>query len=230
MTILIRSKAATHFFLLTLTSVLGALPHPVAAAIDPRDRARLEACIAKAEAKPEEAREDGLIWRSQGGGSFAEQCIAIARIEGGDIGGGAERLTALASAPDAGDSDQRVLIMTRAANAWLMIEGFNPAIAVLDTALKLKPGEPDLLIDRARAKAGLGQWADAQADLTLCLSVRPLDVLALRLRAETLLRQKAFDAADRDLNEALRLAPKDVDNWLVRGRILEARRLGRAPD
>ncbi|WP_284359883.1 tetratricopeptide repeat protein [Candidatus Phycosocius spiralis] len=216
--------------ILTLTVALATLADQASAAIDPRDSARLEACITKAETRPEEAREDGLIWRSQGGARFAEQCVAIAQIEGGDIAGGAERLTVLASAPDAGDSDQRVLIMARAANAWLMIEAFTPAMNVLDAALKLKPGEPDLLIDRARAKAGLGQWAEAEADLTLCLSVRPLDVLALRLRAETLLQQEAYDAADRDLNQALQLAPKDVDNWLVRGRILEARRLGRAPE
>jgi tetratricopeptide (TPR) repeat protein len=186
--------------------------------------------MTKAETKPEEALEDGFVWRSQGGGTFAEQCIAIARIEAGDIGGGAERLTALASAPDAGDFDQRVLIMARAANAWLMIEEFQPAQKVLDAALKLKPGEPDLLIDRARAKAGQGLWAEAQADLTACLSTRPLDVLALRLRAETLLQQKSYEAAELDIAQALRLAPKDVDNWLVRGRIQEARRLGRAPD
>jgi tetratricopeptide (TPR) repeat protein len=200
------------------------------AAPDPRDEARLQACMTKAETKPEEALEDGFVWRSQSGGTFAEQCIAIARIEGGDIGGGAERLTALASAPDAGDIDQRVLIMARAANAWLMIEDFAAAQKVLDAALKLKPGEPDLLLDRARAKAGQGKWAEAQADLTACLSTRPLDVLALRLRAETLLQQKSYEAAELDIAQALRLAPKDVDNWLVRGRIQEARRLGRAPD
>lgn len=200
------------------------------AAIDPRDAARLQECMTKTETKPEEALEDGFVWRSQGGAIFAEQCIAVARIEGGDIGGGAERLTALASAPDAGDVDQRVLIMARAANAWLMIEEFTSAQKVLDAALKLKPGEPDLLIDRARAKAGQGLWAEAQADLTACLSVRPLDVLALRLRAETLLQQKSYEAAELDIAQALRLAPKEVDNWLVRGRIQEARRLGRAPD
>lgn len=200
------------------------------AGTDPRDAARLQACMAMAETKPEEALEDGFVWRGQGGGTFAEQCIAIAHIESGDIGGGAERLTALASAPDAGDVDQRVLIMARAANAWLMIEEFRPAQMVLDAALKLKPGEPDLLIDRARAKAGQGLWAEAQIDLTACLSTRPLDVLALRLRAETLLQQKSYEAAELDIAQALRLAPKDVDNWLVRGRIQEARRLGRAPD
>jgi tetratricopeptide (TPR) repeat protein len=200
------------------------------AAGDPRNAARLEACMTKAEVKPEEALEDGFVWRSRGGGTFAEQCIAIARIESGDIAGGAERLTALAFAPDAGETDQRVLIMARGANAWLMIEQFNAAQKVLDAALKLKPGEPDLLIDRARAKAGQGLWAEAQVDLTACLSMRPLDVLALRLRAETLLQQKYYEAAELDIAQALRLAPKDVDNWLVRGRIQEARRLGRAPD
>ena len=82
--------------------------------------------MTKAETKPEEALEDGFVWRSQGGATFAEQCIAIARIEAGDIGGGAERLTALASAPDAGDLDQRVLIMAR------------------EKGIRLETGVPDL--------------------------------------------------------------------------------------
>ncbi|GBF56516.1 beta-barrel assembly-enhancing protease [Candidatus Phycosocius bacilliformis] len=209
------------------TFVLATQAH---AATDPRDATRLAACVAKAETKPEEALEDGFVWRSQGGAIYAEQCIAIARIEGGDIGGGAERLTALASAPDAGDEESRAMILSRAANAWMMIEEYAAAQKALDAALKLKPGEPDLLLDRARAKAGQSKWAEAQTDLTACLSVRPLDVLALRLRAETLLQQKSYDAAELDIAQALRLAPKDVDNWLVRGRIQEARRLGRAPD
>jgi hypothetical protein len=60
-----------------LALALGTQAH---AAPDPRDEARLQACMTKAETKPEEALEDGFVWRSQSGGIFAEQCIAIARI------------------------------------------------------------------------------------------------------------------------------------------------------
>lgn len=200
------------------------------AAIDPRDATRLEACISKIDTAPLEAYEDGLVWRSQSGGSYAEHCIALARIANGDTDAGAAKLAALASAPDAGDVDQRALLLAKAANAWLMIERFDPALRALNAALILKPAEVDLLIDRARAFAGLGQWSQAQEDLTLALSKRPEDALAFRLRAETNVQMKNYDAADRDVAQALRLAPREVEGYVMRGRAIEARRLGRAPD
>jgi tetratricopeptide (TPR) repeat protein len=199
-------------------------------AIDPRDSARLEACIAKIDSAPLVAYEDGLVWRSQSGGVFAEQCIALARIANGDVRGGATRLAALASAPDAGDGDQRALLLAKAANAWLMIGEFDPALRALNAALILKPAEVDLLIDRARAFAGLSQWSKAQEDLTLALSKRATDALIFRLRAETFLQQNNYGAADRDVGQALQLAPRDVEVHIMRGRVIEARRLGRAPD
>jgi tetratricopeptide (TPR) repeat protein len=211
-------------------ALASAAPAHSRAAVDPRDASRLEACITKIQTAPLEAYEDGLVWRSQSGAVFAEQCIALARIANGDIVGGASRLAALASAPDAGDSDNRALLLAKAANAWLMIGEYNPALRALNAALVLKPGEVDLLIDRARALAGINQWSKAQEDLTLALSKRPSDALIFRLRAETYVQLKNYDAADRDVAEALLLAPRDVEGYIMRGRALEARRLGRAPD
>jgi tetratricopeptide (TPR) repeat protein len=214
-----------------LISVSGTmLPQAAKAEIDPRDSSRLAACITKIDTAPLEAYEDGLVWRSQSGGVYAEQCLALAKIANGDVAAGASRLAALASAPDVGDSDQRALLLAKAANAWLMIDEFDPALQALNAALVLKPAEVDLLIDRARTFAGLRQWAKAQEDLTLALSKRTSDTLIFRLRAEAFLQQANYDAAQRDIVEAMRLAPREIDNYVMRGRISEARRLSRAPD
>lgn len=209
---------------------LSMLPAFALAQADPRDSARLQACIAKIDTLPLEAYEDGLVWRSQSGGAPAEQCIALAKIANGDVSGGAARLAALARAPDAGDESQRALLLVKAANAWLMMEDYDPALRSLTAALVLKPAEVDILIDRARAYAGLGQWPKAQDDLTSALSKRPTDALIFRLRAEARLQQGSYDTAQQDIVEAIRLSPRDVDNYLIRGRVIEARRLGRAPD
>jgi tetratricopeptide (TPR) repeat protein len=206
------------------------VPNTASAQIDPRDSARLQACITKIDVAPLEAYEDGLVWRGQSGGAFAEQCVALAKIANGDVAGGAARLAALANASDASDMDQRVLLLAKAANAWLMIDDFDAALRALNAALTLKPGEVDLLIDRARTFAGLGLWANAQGDLTLALSKRPGDALVFRLRAEAYLQQGGYNAAGQDVAEALRLAPRDVENYVMRGRVIEARRLGRVPD
>jgi tetratricopeptide (TPR) repeat protein len=203
---------------------------PAHAATDPRDTQRLQACIDKIDTAPLEAYEDGLVWRSQSGAHYAEQCIALARIANGDVAGGAARLAAIATAPDGGDADERALLLAKAANAWLMIEDYDPALRALNAALTLKPAEVDLLVDRARAFAGTGQWQKAREDLTLALSKRPADALALRLRAETFVQLRDYDAADRDIAEALRIAPRDIDAYVMRGRAIEARRIGRAPD
>lgn len=206
------------------------VPTTASAQIDPRDSVRLQACITKIDVAPLEAYEDGLVWRGQSGGAYAEQCVALAKIANGDVAGGAARLEALARAVDAGDTDQRALLLAKAANAWLMIEDYEAALRSANAALLLKPGEVDLLIDRARTFAGLGQWADAQRDLTLALSKRPGDALVFRLRAETYLKQGNYDAASQDVAQALVLSPREIDNYVMRGRVIEARRLGRAPD
>jgi tetratricopeptide (TPR) repeat protein len=203
---------------------------PATAAIDPRDATRLQACIAKIDVDPVEAYEDGLVWRNQSGGAYAEQCIALAKIANGDVSGGAAKLAALARATDAGDIDQRALLLAKAANAWLMIGEFNGALQATNAALLLKPGEVDLLIDRARAFAGQQNWPKAQEDLTLALSKRPSDALIFRLRAEAYLQQLNFVGAEQDAQQALRLAPREVAGYIVRGRVIEARRLGRVPD
>jgi tetratricopeptide (TPR) repeat protein len=198
--------------------------------VDPRDSMRLSACITKIESAPLEAYEDGLVWRQQGGSVFAEQCIALARIANGDVRDGAARLAALATAPDAGDGEQRALLLSKAANAWLMVSEFDGARRALTAALALKANDGDLLIDRARAYAGLLDWAKARDDLTLALSVRPMEVLIFRLRAETHLQLRNYEAAQADVDQALLLAPREIDTYLIRGRVSEARRLGRAPD
>jgi tetratricopeptide (TPR) repeat protein len=222
-------KSPTAFIaLMMIPSFVGI--SPAQSAIDPRDSARLQACITKIDSAPLVAYEDGLVWRGQSGGVFAEQCIALARIANGDVRAGAARLAALASAPDAGDGDQRALLLAKAANAWLMIGEFDPALRALNAALVLKPGEVDLLIDRARAFAGLSQWSKAQEDLTLALSKRVTDALIFRLRAETYLQQSNYDAAQQDVVQALQLAPRDIEVHVMRGRVMEARRLGRIPD
>jgi tetratricopeptide (TPR) repeat protein len=199
-------------------------------AIDPRDGAQLQACITKIDADPAEAYEDGLVWRNQSGGLQAEQCIALAKIALGDVEAGARRLAALARATDIGDTDQRALLLAKAANAWLMIGAFEQALDATTAALAQKPEEVDLLIDRARAFAGLENWAKAQEDLTLALSKRPSDALIFRLRAEAFLQQRNYDGAQQDVSQALRLAPGDVAGYVMRGRVSEARRLGRPPE
>lgn len=201
-----------------------------ALAQSPDNNAKLAACIAKIETKPEDAYSDGLIWRLHYGGMKAEQCIALSMIGMGQYEAGARRLFAIANAPDGGADNEKVQLLIKSANGFLLAELPEDAVKALDLALTLKPKDGDLLIDRARANAMLSKWDLAENDLTEAMSARGALGFALRLRAETRLQQKKYDLAEADINDALRLEPKEVENYVVRGRVREARRLGHAPN
>ena len=200
-----------------------------AQAVDPRNTEQLMACLTKASERPEEALEDGLVWRSRSGGIDAEHCIAVARIEVGDIETGARTLVSLAASPYAGDAESRAQLLVKAANAWLLIEDYAPAEAALTRALELVPDAQGIFLDRARARALGGRWSDAEVDLDRALA-QGEDAFAYRLRAEVRMQQGRYDDAEADVAAAERLEPRSIETNLVRGRIREARRLGRAPD
>ena len=81
--------------------------------------ARLEACVERIETDPENAYEDGLAWTAEGNRPGARQCTALALIALGSLESGAERLQALATAPDGGTMEQRALYLSQAGHAWL---------------------------------------------------------------------------------------------------------------
>jgi tetratricopeptide (TPR) repeat protein len=217
-----------------LLSVMPAFAQQVAppAIIDwsARDAARLEACLAMSEQDAERAYEEGLAWRYAGGGIPAGHCLAAAVIARGGYSEGAEMMLALANAPDGGSDQNRALLLSKAANAWMLSGDADAALTAVNRALALAPGTRDLLGDQAVALALLKRWPEAQVVLDGLLATAPNDHALLRLRAETKLQQGDYDGADADVALAISLSPEVIDNYVVRGRAREARRLRRAPD
>jgi tetratricopeptide (TPR) repeat protein len=228
----VRSAALAALGALALTSALAAPQLAQAQAMDPRNTGLLEACLAKAATAPDEAFEDGLRWRARSGGPDAEHCIAVARIENGDVQAGAQALVRVAGAPGRLTGPQRAGLLVKAANAWMLVDDLAPAEAALTRALELLGetggGHSAILTDRARVRMLGGRWSDAQADLDRVLALGP-DAFALRLRAEAQMQQGQLEAAEADVAAAEALEPRSVETNLVRGRIREARRLGQAP-
>ena len=211
-------------------AALALIAAPALAAPDPRDAQELAACLAKTEADAAGAYEDALRWSARGGAIPARHCAAVAMVAMGDVETGAERLAALADAPDAGDDEARALLLSKAANAWLILRNAERARAALDAAILKLPEDPDLRIDRARAAGLMGDWVGAEADLTAALAARPRDLEALVLRAEARIQRARVSEAELDVNAALQIDPRNVEVLVMRGRVREARRLGRAPD
>lgn len=211
----------------------GASSAPLAPAVQAgalEKQARLKACIAKVEAKPEEALEEASAWSAQTHNREAAVCKALALIALKRVPEGALLLEQLADAGDGGDAGTRAGIYSQAGNARLLDLDPDKALADFSAALKYSPDEPDLLVDRSRAYALIGDWRHAEEDLSAALDKRPTDAFALALRAEARLQQNVFDLAEKDAEAAVALAPKDVSALLVRGRAREAKRLGKKPE
>lgn len=193
---------------------------------DAQTMARYDACIAKTTADPENAYEDGLIFRNDGGGVLARHCIALALLELGETEEAAARLEEAAFMPDGGGASMRAELLQQAGNAWLLARAPVEAENAFTQAMTIVSGDPDLFIDRARARALQSRFQDAASDLTVALSVRPRDVLALRLRANAYFELGDLESAERDVEAALQVDPRDVETLVERGRLREARRLG----
>ena len=128
------------------------------------------ACVAAVDKKPDDAFEQALIWRDHGGGLPAEHCAALALIALRQPGEAGARLDAMARRPDAGSPAERAALLDQAGNAWLLADQADNAESRSLAALKVTPRDPELWIDRARARALKMDWTGAEADLTSALT------------------------------------------------------------
>ncbi|MEL6754725.1 MAG: tetratricopeptide repeat protein [Pseudomonadota bacterium] len=193
--------------------------------VQAQEAERLSTCLALVETDPEAAYEDGLDWLADGGRPGARQCAAVALIALGHPGEGAARLEDLANAPDGGDIAARTGYLGQAGNAWLLAGAPEAAEVALTNALKLAPGNTDLLKDRAVALIASEQWQRAINDLDTVADDAPLDADGLALRARAYLALERFGLAMNDVEAARSMAPDNIDILVLRGEIREAQRL-----
>jgi tetratricopeptide (TPR) repeat protein len=211
-------------FLASALSLAG-VPNQSDRALTPgqvADHKRLADCIDKIDTDPEGAYEDAMGWANETHAPEARRCAALAMVGRGEPAVGAKRLLQLVREKDAGDGATRAEILVEAGNAWILAEQPTNAIAALDAALKLAPGSPDVLIDRARALVMLARWRDAETDLTRALDQRPRDAYALTIRAQTRLQQNVYDLALKDVAAALAIEPKNPAALAIRGAAIDA--------
>lgn len=194
------------------------------------DAARLERCLDAVDADAEAAYEDAMAWAHETRVREAYVCAAIANVARGRIHEGAQQLENLSIAVMGGSQTDRAGLLVQAGNAWLLAREPGRALNAFNKAVRLVAPDPDLLIDRARAHAALGDYRKAEEDLSRAIDLRGDDPLALRLRSAARLKQNAFDLALRDAEAAVALAPTDVDGLIARGAAREAKRTGRAPE
>ena len=185
-----------------------------------------EKCMAMLAGDPEGANTFADAWQATGGGEGADHCLALAKLQLGDVETGAEMLEKLAASSKA-PAAARATVYGQADQAWLMAGETDHALADATLALSLSPDDPDLLIDRSVASATLGHFDDAVDDLSHALELDGKRPDALVLRAAAWRHEGHLDLAQDDVDRALTQDPENPEAYLERG-ILRQRRGDRA--
>jgi len=200
----------THVLLpITLLLVAGA-----AAADSANDR--YQQCVGMMKTDPQGAYYQALAWHSQGGGSGAEHCGALALVQLGRYTEAAPKLDAIAQQAGVQPSE-RAQIYDQAGNSWLLAEDARRAEASFSNALTFAANDVDVHADRARARAMLKDWNGADADLSAALArdADRSDLLVLRASARHAAGHK--QEARADIEKALSIFPGYGDALVERG-------------
>lgn len=197
--------------------------------VHPEDN-NLKSCLKIAYENAPKAIAYATDWHARFGGKDARYCLGIAYIENEDFERGAKILSDVAKQIPKPAHERKILILSQAANGYLLAHLDDLAKVEIDQAIEIDDKNADLYIDRARIFAMQKLWKDAENDLTKAMALRGEIPLALRLRAEARLQQQKYTEAENDLTKAINIDPKDNENYFIRGRVREAKRLGHAPD
>jgi len=116
-------------------------------------------------------------------------------------------------------------LVYRAAVYLILGDNVERALAILNRAHDLEPGEPGVLIIRMRVNGELGRYEESLRDCDAAIALAPdLHGLHAKRALLALLRGDALESVLRDLDEAMELFP--CDESLLRQRATLLSRLG----
>ena len=184
---------------------------------------RYTACMQLARKDAGQAQNAAADWHAKGGGVPAMHCLSVALLSLGYYEQAAENMEALARGDDKLSAALRGDLYGQAGNAWNIAGKPERALRAQSAALKLKPDDADLLIDRGITLASTARYWDALDDLNRALEIAPGRVEALVFRATAWRKLGSPELAEEDIDRALRRAPENRNALLERGLIFEAR-------
>lgn len=184
-----------------------------------------EACMRLVKRNAADAFESALAWADLGGGDAAQHCAAIALFEMGKYDHAARRMQLIAESSTSLEAPLRADLLAQAAQGWMLSENLPQAEAALDAAIKLKPRDPELFIDRGMIRGQRADYQGSLADLQRAIIQGTTRPAAFVYRASARRHLGQLQGALEDADEALRLEPKHPDALLERGLIYRA--LGR---
>ena len=202
-----------------------AKPEPQAA---PADREAVNharestACLKLAERAPEAAFESALTWEDRGGGDMARLCQAMALFHQGQFQAAAMRLEDLVPTLGSDTAEGASSLLARAGWAWLRAGNSDRAERAYGAALERTPQDPELLIDRAFARAEAQRYQDAVEDLNRAIAIAPNSAEPYVYRAGAYRSLGKQDKAMEDVQRALALEPSNPEALLLRGNLRAA--------
>jgi tetratricopeptide (TPR) repeat protein len=187
----------------------------------PADEARYRACTDQVRTNAEAAVDAANVWREQGGGLAARQCLGLALVALERWAPAATAFEQAAREAEAANDPRRTDFWVQAANAWLAGGDGQHAMADFDAAL-LTPNLSDQLrgevhLDRGRAQVALGNPDAARTEIDHALQLVPADPFAWYLSAALARRENNLARAGTDIARARRLSPDSPDIMLLAG-------------
>ena len=176
-----------------------------------------------AERAPDAAFDSALTWEDRGGGDMARLCQAMALFHQGQFQAAATRLEDLVPTLGSNTAEGASSLLARAGWAWLRAGNTDRAERAYSAALQRTPHDPQLLIDRAFARAEAQRYQDAVADLDRAIELSPNEAEAYLYRAGAYRSLGNQSKALEDVDHALALAPSNPEALLLRGNLRAAR-------
>ncbi|HUA56312.1 MAG TPA: hypothetical protein VMB81_29275 [Candidatus Sulfotelmatobacter sp.] len=201
---------------LCVVSCLGLVAGAAQAAPDDRDREYGD-CLREINRDAAAAFDTASTWVERGGGFPARHCAALALMKMGQYEHAATELEHLATDMAHGEADLSVDALAQAAQAWIMAHKPERAYADQTAALKLRPRDVDLLIDRAITLGEAKNYWEAIDDLNAALEINPQRADALVLRASAYRYVDSLSMASEDVAAALKIDPRNPDALAERG-------------
>jgi len=185
------------------------LPQP------PQEQFRL--CMTLASESPTAALIEAEQWEIDGGGNLARECAATALANSDEFAAAAQRFEVLAREIATLDPTYAADLYREAGRLW-MRDGFaQRAVWVLEAVEELVGLDPQLLIQRARARQASDDDWGALEDLYQASEIAPNRPDLLSLRANLLQRLQMHSLAVEDLTRALEVGGDVAELTLERG-------------
>lgn len=177
-------------------------------------------CLAKAEAAPDFALAEIVLWEKRGGGDDAALCRAFALLFQGSWAEAGAAFETVIPRLQGEAPDVRANLWARAGLAWDAADDPARAEAAYGQAIALAPEDVSYRLDRATVLAAQERYWDAMADLDAAVAADPKSVDARILRAETRRGLAQDTEALADVQAALAIDPAHPDALLLQGNLL----------